>query len=335
MIWIDVVNQPHVRFWRRFLRKFNVEALVTTREKGDLPQLTNLFLGEWNPLVVGRWGKDRLDKLKAFSERVKKLMFLLDEYKVELALSKGSTEQARVSFGLGIPLIVVNDNDLPPHVVTRLTFPLSKVAIVPECFSGPIYGETRRFKGICEVAHVLDYLESPTNIEHKRLELEENEYLVIRPPPKSSHYLEEDGMFRRLIDKLLRETELEGVILRREGGIELPRGEVYQGVVDGLDLISTAAGVISGGGTMIREAALLGIPSISLFPREEPCVTSELIAEGLIVKPKPENLVMAFKELQKRAESSVLKEKAESYIERVGDPVDLIYKTVNELLSNY
>ncbi len=335
MIWIDVVNQPHVRFWRRFLRKFNVEALVTTREKGDLPQLANLFLGEWKPLVVGRWGKDKLDKLKAFSERVRELTFLLDEYEVELALSKGSTEQARVSFGLAIPLIVVNDNDLPPHVVTRLTFPLSKVAIVPECFSGPTYGETRRFRGVCEVAHVLDYLENPNKIEHERLGLEENEYIVIRPPPKSSHYLEEDGTFRRLIGKLLGETRLEGVILRREGGIELPRGEIYQGVVDGLDLISTAAGVISGGGTMIREAALLGIPSISLFPREEPCVTSELIAEGLIAKPRPENLVIAFKELQRKAESSVLKERANRYIEQVGDPVDLIYMTVNELLGNH
>ncbi|MDK2372654.1 MAG: DUF354 domain-containing protein [Candidatus Korarchaeota archaeon] len=329
MLWIDVVNEPHVRLWRRFLRRYPQETLVTVRRKGPLVELARRLLGQ-DFLVVGRWGRTKEEKLRAFAERVRELAELVDELDVSAATSKGSAEQARVAFGLGIPFVALNDNDLPPHVITRLTFPLSTVAVVPECFRGPTYGPTLRFKGVFEVSHVLDYLEEPTREEHRRLGLREGGYVIVRPPPVGSHYLEVAEHFEDAVSRLLRSTGLDEVRMPREGGIVLPDGSRYEGVVDGLDLISTSAGVLSGGGTMIREAALLGIPAISLFPREEPCVTEVLMREGLIVKAKEDTVIRAYERLLEDVSSGELGRRAERFLKSVGDPLDTVAKALEE-----
>ncbi len=329
MLWIDVVNEPHVRLWRRFLRKHSGDALVTVRLKGPLVELTRRLLGR-DFLVVGRWGRTREEKLRAFADRVMELAELVDELDVSVATSKGSAEQARVAFGLGIPFVALNDNDLPPHVITRLTFPLSTVAVVPECFRGPTYGPTMRFKGVFEISHVLDYMEEPTREEHRRLGLREGGYLIIRPPPVGSHYLEVAEHFEDAVSRLLRSTGLEEVRMLREGGIILPDGSRFDGVVDGLDLISTSAGVLSGGGTMIREAALLGVPAISLFPREDPCVTQVLMEEGLIVKAREDTIVREYERLVEAFSSGELRERAMRFLEGVGDPLDVVAKALEE-----
>ncbi len=329
MLWIDVVNEPHVRLWRRFLRKYPQEVLVTVRRKGPLVELTRRLLNR-DFLVVGRWGRTREEKVRAFAERVRELTELVDGLEVSAATSKGSTEQARVAFGLGIPFVALNDNDLPPHVVTRLTFPLSTVAVVPECFRGPTYGPTLRFRGVFEVSHVLDYLEEPTREEHRRLGLEERGYLIVRPPPVGSHYLEIAEHFEDAVSRLLRSTGLEEVRMPRGGGIILPDGSRFDGVVDGLDLISTSAGVLSGGGTMIREAALLGIPAISLFPREDPCVTEVLMREGLIVKAREDTVVSSYEKLLEDMSSGELERRAMRFLESVGDPLDVVARALEE-----
>lgn len=330
MLWIDVANEPQVRLWRRFLRKNRFDALVTVRLKGSLVKLAEKFLPEH--VVVGRWAESKEGKLRAFAERVRDLTLLLDEYDVKVAASKGSAEQARVAFGLGIPFIALNDNDLSPHTITRLTFPLSRVAIVPECFSGPTYGATVRFEGVFEVAHVLDYLENPTKDEYRRLGLEERGYIIVRPPPIGSHYLSRAEHFDDAVSRLLKSTGLEEVRFPREGGIILPDGR-FNGVVDGLDLMATSAGVISGGGTMIREAALLGVPALSLFPRSDPCVTKVLMEEGLIAKADPSTIIASYKRLLEEMFSGKLAEKAGIFLSKVGDPIDTISRVIYEIIE--
>ncbi|MDK2384249.1 MAG: DUF354 domain-containing protein [Candidatus Korarchaeota archaeon] len=329
MLWIDVVNEPHVRLWRRFLRRYPQEVLVTVRRKGPLVELARRLLGQ-DFLVVGRWGRTKEEKLRAFAERVRELAELVDELGVSAATSKGSADQARVAFGLGIPFVALNDNDLPPHVITRLTFPLSTVAVVPECFRGPTYGPTLRFKGVFEVSHVLDYLEEPTKEEHRRLGLREGGYVIVRPPPVRSHYLDVAEHFEDAVRRLIRSTGLDEVRMPREGGIILPDGSRYEGVVDGLDLISTSAGVLSGGGTMIREAALLGIPAISFFPREEPCVTEVLMREGLIVKAREDTVIKAYDRLLEDMSSGELERRATRFLKSVGDPLDTVTRALEE-----
>ncbi len=313
MIWIDVVNQPHVRFWRRFLHFYRGDVLITVRDKGNLAEMAELFLGD--VLTVGRWGKDRLDKLLAFAERVKELTKLV-QGRVNLALSKASPELARVAFGLGIKSVIANDNDLPPYTVSKLTFPLASLVLIPECYSGPTFSaKDRRFSGTFEVSHVLDYLErGPV----KEFGLEE-EYMVARPPPKSFYLDMPSDWFVKLVRKVSRELRLKVVYIPREG--ERPEGFIIpEEVVDGIDLIRGSALVLGAGGTMTREAALLGKPTVSLFPLKGPCVTDILLKEGLMIRGKPSLNVEELKDLMKEERE----EKVRDFLRRSEDPAKVL-----------
>jgi predicted glycosyltransferase len=334
LIWIDIVNEANVRFWRRFLKKFRGRVFLTTRRKGSLVELLRAMI----PIeaeVIGKWGASDYEKLVSFAERVKELALLIADREVDLAVSKASVEQARVAFGLGIPYIAMNDNDIPPHIVTKLTFPLSTLSIVPECFSGPTYSETMRFRGLFEVSHVLDFTEDGEFVKSD-LGLDEGEYIVIRYPPVASHYLKEGGPFEIIVEKFLREKGIPAVKIMREGIIELPSGERVSASIDGISLISRSAGVISGGGTMAREAALLGVPSISLFPGEDPCVSKILLSEGLMRKAtgmKARDLPSVYDELRKEWESGRLRERAREFLRGCEDPAEVLVRVIRSRFS--
>ena len=312
MIWIDVVNQPHVRFWRRFLHFYKGDVLITVRKKGNLVEMAKLFLGD--VLTVGRWGENSLDKLLAFAERVKELTGLV-QGKVNLALSKASPELARVAFGLGIKSIIANDNDLPPYTVSKLTFPLASLILIPECYRGPTFKvKERRFSGTFEVSHVLDYLErGPIK------EFEMEEYIVARPPPKAFYLDMPTDWFIKLVRKISKELRLKVVYLPREG--ERPKDFIIpDSVIDGIDLINKSALVLGAGGTMTREAALLGKPTISLFPLQGPCVTNVLLKEGLLIRRDPSLSVERVKNLMKEE----LEGKARDFLRRSEDPAKVL-----------
>ncbi|MEM2542897.1 MAG: DUF354 domain-containing protein [Candidatus Korarchaeum sp.] len=320
-VWIDIVNEANARFWRRFLSKYGGPVLLTARRKGSLLELLSAMLPNVEVIPVGEWGAGDHEKLLRFAERVKGLTSILEGEDVGSAISKGSVEQARVAFGLRIPYIAMNDNDLAPHVVTKLTFPLASVSIVPECFSGPTYGETLRFRGVFEVAHVLDYMERG-EFAGSDLGLDEGSYLILRDPPAASHYLREGFPVEGVIRKIA-ELGVPTVRITRDGFVELPSGERMRAALDGISIISKSAGVISGGGTMVREAALLGVPSISLFPREEPCVSRVLMEAGLMLKAEPKDLVEVYRKMRRDWESGSLKERALEFLKTCEDPVDV------------
>lgn len=325
-VWIDIVNEAHARFWRRFLSKYEGSILLTARRKGSLLELLRVMLPNTEVIPVGEWGASDYEKLLRFAERIKGLTLILEGEDISSAISKGSVEQARVAFGSRIPYIAMNDNDLAPHVVTKLTFPLANISIVPECFSGPAYGDTIRFRGVFEVAHVLDYLERGEFVRSD-LGLDEGDYLILRDPPTASHYLREELPLEGVIRKLS-ELKIPVVRIRRDGFLELPSGERVRASLDGISIISKSAGVISGGGTMAREAALLGVPSISLFPREDPCATRVLMEARLIFKAEPKDLLEVYRELRRDWEAGSLKERALEFLKMCEDPVDVAIDTL-------
>ncbi len=58
---------------------------------------------------------------------------------------------------------------------------------------------------------------------------------------------------------------------------------VPDGVLDGPSLISSADLVVSAGGTMNREAAVLGTPAYTVFAGKQGAVDDDLIRRGLLV----------------------------------------------------
>ncbi len=104
--------------------------------------------------------------------------------------------------------------------------------------------------------------------------------VVLRPPATMAHYHnpESDRIFRAILHRISGENGVTAVLLPRTSGQadELNKSlkdrekfRILAHPVDGLNLIWHADAVIGGGGTMNREAALMGVPVYSTFMGEK------------------------------------------------------------------
>ncbi len=352
-LWIDLVNLPHIRLFLRLLRRHKSEIrdlLISCRRLDALPGLINLFLREYSDKirVVGSHGISLAEKLLKHLERVSLLANIVAEFSPDVASSKASPELARVSFGLGIPSVNLNDNDLSFHV-SKLIFPLSQTVVVPEVFPEEVLKSTgaldriRRFKGVTEVAHILDFFERSQKTEIRNTE---EPYIVARPAPVGASYLYNKTntySFEKALVTLSKRIQRLKIYLFPRGR-DLPMlseklGEqliLIKDPMDSLPLMSRAIAFIGASGTMTREAALLGVPSVSMFPgNKEPCVTQLLIDEGLVVKlTDPEDVVaLVLRYLEDENERDYLKKKASSFLSSCEDPAEVLWEEIRRLSS--
>jgi hypothetical protein len=163
----------------------------------------------------------------------------------------------------------------------------------------------RKYPGIKEDVYVPDFAPDPKILGE--FGINGGELLVtIRPPATEAHYHnpEAEVLFAGAVDYFGSQDSVRMVIL--------PRNEKKQGdfiksrwaewcksgkiiipehVVDGLNLIWHSDLVISGGGTMNREAAALGVPVYSIFRGKIGAVDRYLSKTGrLTLIEKPEDI---------------------------------------------
>jgi len=348
-LWIDLVNLPHIRLFSRLLRSHEDEiedVLISCRRLNFLPELASFLLPKYSEKmkVVGSHGISLADKLSKHLERILSLTKIVSEFSQDVAASKASPELARVAFGLGIPSVNLNDNDLSIHV-SKLIFPLSQTIVVPEAFPDEVLAATgavsrvRKFKGVAEVAHVLDYFENAKEPETKSLE---EPYIVARPAPVGASYLREENpspsFERALIALVERIPRLKIYLFPREG---FPISEKLRDHItlirnprDSLALVSGAVAFLGASGTMTREAALLGVPSISMFPSpREPCVTQLLIDKGLVIKlMEPERVAeVVARYIEDENARKSLKRRAIAFLDESEDPSEVLWEEIMRL----
>ena len=120
---------------------------------------------------------------------------------------------------------------------------------------------------------------------------------VLRPPAMTANYHDpkSEAIFHAILARINRTANTFAVIVPRTNEqrheIEqlLERGEyskerliVLQRAVNGLDLAHAADLMISGGGTMNREAALLGVPVYSIFSGKLGSIDPQMEGDGRI-----------------------------------------------------
>jgi predicted glycosyltransferase len=112
-------------------------------------------------------------------------------------------------------------------------------------------------------------------------------YVVLRPEALGSFYLLENRTLIPELVRLFREQGINVVYLPRDkGDAEYARGmDVHTPAkaLNGLDLCYHADTILTGSGTMVREAACMGKPSVSFFPGNALLsVDRELVEQGLM-----------------------------------------------------
>jgi len=320
-IWYDACTGKHVRYGTAIgqrLRKAGHEFVFTTREHPDTLPLAQI-LGE-KPIVVGKYDPSTLySRLTESAERVIGFSNLFKNDPPDIAIAHQSVELCRTAFGLGIPIILTADTPYAT-AVNRLTIPFAHTVVVSEALPKRFVSQhcaknVVQFKGVDEVAWIKDF--KPLKIDGLKKPL-----IVIRQMETKAAYAggkQDDAQV--FVDKL---AKLGSVYFVQRYNDQGKTFGVKGGFVDSARLVANADLVVSYGGTIAREAALQGVPSIAISYMAKTYVNTYLTKKGfpLFATTEREVLGYAKKYLGKQFD-------VQSKLASLENPVDVIEKMVD------
>jgi len=298
-IWIDLDNSPHVPFFVPIIQelaKRGHSTFLTARDCFQVCDLADLYHLSYKR--VGRHhGKHKLLKVGGLCYRATQLLPVAWREGPDLALSHGSRSQLICSAMMGVPCISIFDYEFARSL--QFLHPKSWT-MAPEVISAENTSIQRErfltYPGIKEDVYVAGLKPDPGI--RTALGLHPEDLVVtLRPPAEEAHYHspQSDELFRAAVEFLASHSGVRMVLLPRnhkqgvalehrwprlfaEGKIRIP-----DHAVDGLNLIWNSDLVISGGGTMNREAAALRVPVYSVFRGKIGAVDHYLAKNGRLV----------------------------------------------------
>jgi len=322
-IWYDACTGKQVRYGvaiaKRF-RRLGHEVILTTRKHPDTLALAKLLNEKF--IVVGKYGPSSLfTRLQEGARRMLKMCELFQDDAPDVAVAHQSVELCRVAFGLKIPLITTADTPYA-HAVNRLTIPLADTLIVSEAIPKQIFknfGARRivQFKGVDEVAWVRDF------VPIEKFEFKKPLIVVRQMEAKAAYALGRSDLTERLARKL---TSLGHVLFLPRYDFRERKGLlIMKEFVDSLSLTAYADLVINVGGTLAREAALQGTPSIIIST-----FTRSYVNEYVAKKGFPLFIVGASKVMSYAKKYVERKWDVKEKLVELENPVDVIEKVVAE-----
>lgn len=296
-IWIDLENSPHVPFFIPIIRELEARGIRVILTARDFAQTKQLILdARLDAKIIGaEAGDNPLRKTTMLLLRAVRLgLFLLTE-RIDLAVAHGSRGLLLASKILLVRTLILYDyeganvklfNKLASWIMTPDVIPESKLTSL-----GLSPAHSLRYHGLKEEVYIADYTPDPSFPSSLKLE-QDKTIITVRPPSHTAHY-KSAASFRLFHDIMLRLAERSDIQV-----IFTPRSErqsaeiksspwfrpeqmlVLDQPVNGLDLLYHSDLVIGGGGTMNREAAVLGVPVVSIFKGESGAVDEWLEQQG-------------------------------------------------------
>lgn len=317
-IWIDLANSPQVLFFRPLIPEFEKrghEVAITTRSFAQTIDLANLFRMKHIP--IGEHGGKELGKIGlALLNRSWQLIKFAKGKRFDLAMSHNSYAQALAAKALGIPIVTSMDYEHQP--ANHICFRLAKRVVVPEFFpeaSLKAFGAQKkvvRYHGTKEEIYLADFTPRPNYLESLAIPAD-NILVVMRPPGTWGLYHNfENPLFELALERVAGSPGTQVIFLPRvpsQGDAvksrNYPNVIVPDHVLDGPNLMYHADLVISGGGSMNREAAVLGTPAYSLFMGKIAAVDRYLITRGLMHHIQSEEGIAAIPIVKKRSHGTI------------------------------
>lgn len=294
-IWIDLDNTPHVPFFEPILQELRARGfpvLVTARDAFQVCDLADKK--HLTYVRVGRhYGKNPLMKGAGLAFRALQLAPLVLREKPVLAVSHGARSQLILGNCLRLPTVLIEDYEycqFPPMMKpTWLMAP----EVIPDAALCLKNGHVRKYPGIKE--DVYAWKLKPDFSALQALGIGPADLVVtVRPPATEAHYHnpESEKLFEAFMHRVCRYPHTRVVLLPRNhkqaelirqhwpGWFQDDKTVIPQAALDGLNLIWHSDLVVSGGGTMNREAAALGVPVYSIFRGSIGAVDRHLCAGG-------------------------------------------------------
>jgi uncharacterized protein len=312
-VWIDLGNSPHVLFFRPIideLHRRGVQTAVTARDFAQTTQLCARFGVDAD--VIGHHGGASISgKLLGLGQRVRGLRTFAQRTRPCVAVSHNAYSQTVAARSLGVPVMTAMDYEYQP--ANHLAFRCADLVAVPDVFpldrlraQGARPAKTWRYPGLKEHIALAGFTADPGYLGRAGIDTS-RPVVVVRPPADMALYHRfGNPLFPLLLQRLMKEdvttvllarTEVQAADLQAAGfGSLLWSGEP----LDGRQLVAGADAVLSAGGSMNREAAVLGTPAYSIYAGKLAAVDRALVAGGSLCLLQSEDDVARLP-LQKKA----------------------------------
>ena len=295
-IWFDLSNSPHINLFAEMIRDLEKdhEVIITCRPLANTIDL--LELQGFNYTVVGKhYGAKLIHKLFGYPIRVGQLRSFLRDKNVDVAVSQSSFHSPITARLLKIPSLYMNDNE---HAMGNIpSFICADIIMVPEFLDRKTvhrqFGRDSKiiqYPGVKEGIYLWNLQKLSRNDDMTGApEKQRCETIYIRPEPWAAQYYKGDLNF---LDNLIKGLAPNARV------VLLPRGDVQakhyqQAEFSGIAVLDKPASLpdiarkcnlfIGAGGTMTRELAVMGVPTISVYRSDLLQVDSYLIKLGQMV----------------------------------------------------
>jgi uncharacterized protein len=307
-VWIDIDNAPHVQLFRPIisrLRERGASVEITSRDRTFVPELLRAAGIEHTVIERGQPSAP-LDKATALARRAISLARFARGRRFDVAVGHGSRSLPIAAKMARVRNMTMFDYE---HVSTWIFRCFCDRILVPRAITGDgaERGAWRAFEGFKEEIYLADF--SPDANVRAGLGVREDEVLaVVRPPSRTAHYHDDrsTAILSAVMERIAGANGVRTIWLRRDPGDRPPvlgTGKVIvpESPVDGPSLLAAADLAISGGGTMNREAALLGTPAYTIFTGTQGALDADLIRQGRLFPIRAVNQVDSIPLVKKSA----------------------------------
>lgn len=305
MIWFDLDNSPHVPLFKpvfEFLDSKKIDYKITAREFAQTLDLLKL----WNikhSAIGTHGGKNKIKKILNTYNRSSQLKSFAKEFHFSLAVSHGSRSQLVAARRLKIKSLLIMDYE---YTETKIFNYFSGNLLIPQLIPderlascGINLKKVIRYDGFKEELYLSSFV--PDTGFRKSIGVSDDTILaVIRPPGMTGNYhdekserllinaIEHFSAFPRVTCLIVARTDKDRNYILSKSNVG---GNVkfLERPVDGAQLVYAADIVLSGGGTMNRESALLGSGTYSIFTGRKPFLDEYLAQKGRMKFIETEN----------------------------------------------
>ena len=293
-IWFDLSNSPHINMFHDLIRDMEADGhtiIITSRPLANTVELLDQR-GLKHTVVGDHYGKSLLRKIFGYPIRVWQLRNFLRTQKPDLAISQSSFHSPVVARLLGIPSIYTNDNE---HAMgNKPAFFCATRILIPENLpvervarAGISASKVKQYPGVKEGIYLWSKGEA---IQQKRkANPSEPINIYIRPEPQTAQYYK--GKENFLDETILAlQNKYKITVLPRDAnqashykqpqfsGTQVPDKPMS------FDFIAATCTIFIGaGGSMTRELAILGVPTISVYQDDLLEVDQFLLKKGLML----------------------------------------------------
>ncbi len=265
LIWIDIKNSHEPLLFKSLMKDLPYKFYITARDYAEIIGLLKKY--NINHTVIGKYhATTKYGKILNLVVRSLELAIKIPRY--DYFLSHGSIYGIVASKLRMKKRITITDNDFYNRT-NKIIYENSDFLIVPSALNHKKFKTKKvyQFDGFKEDIYIGDF-----NPKKCKREIPFENYVLIRPEAYKAYYL--DHKVKTIVPELIskfQEKNINIVLLprypeerelyKKHTNVYIPRNPIH-----GLCGAWFADAVLTGSGTLGREAACMGVPAVSFFP---------------------------------------------------------------------